>query len=60
MCLKPKSLSKLLSCFLPLAGIEEGHSHDLPFLIPDYDIVIGNIRIIGMAGLLEVDIKDIG
>jgi len=44
---------------LSLAGIEKGNSHDFPFLISHYDIVIGQIGIIGMAGLLEVDIKDI-
>lgn len=27
--------------FLPLVDIEEGHSHDLFLLVPDYDVVIG-------------------
>jgi len=25
---------------LPLAGIEEDHSHNLAFLIPDYDVIM--------------------
>lgn len=43
----------------PLAGIEEGHANHLPILVPYYDIVIGQLRFIGMAGILEVHIKHI-
>ena len=45
---------------LPLAGIEECHSHNLSFLVPDHNVAIGNIGIIGMAGHLEVYVEHIG
>jgi hypothetical protein len=40
--------------------MEESHTHNLPFLISDYDIIIRHLGFIGMAWLLEVDVEHIG
>ena len=40
--------------------MKEGHSHNLPLLISDYDIIIGQLGVVGMAWLLEVNVEHIG
>jgi hypothetical protein len=40
--------------------VKEGHPDNRSFLIPDDDVIICKLGIIGMAGHLEVDIKHIG
>jgi len=38
--------------FAFFAGMEESNAHNLPFLISDDDIIIGQLGVVGMAGLL--------
>jgi hypothetical protein len=41
-------------------GMEHRHADDLSLFIPDENIVIGQLTVIGMAWLFEIQIEDIG
>ena len=42
---------------LSFACIQYGDAYDLSSLIPDYDIIIREFRIIGVARFLKIDVK---
>ena len=48
------------SMFLELpCCVEDGQTDDLAFFISDNDIVLGQLRVVGVAGFFKVDIEDV-
>ena len=44
---------------MSLGGVEECHSHDLAFFVPDDDVVVGEFGVVSMAWLLEVHVQHV-
>jgi hypothetical protein len=44
----------------PLACVQNSDAHNLTLLVPDQNVVIRQLRIVGVAWFLEVEIQYIG